>query len=45
MSQVEALYQGGVKAFSEGRYHEAVRFALAALALDANLAAIHYLLN
>jgi hypothetical protein len=45
MSRTEDLYQRGAQAFSDKRYPEAVKFAVDALALDANLAAIHYLLG
>lgn len=43
--QVEALYQRGAQAFAAKGYREAIQFATAALALDVNLAAVHYLLG
>jgi hypothetical protein len=45
VSRLEHLYQCGAQAFTEQRYHEAVQFALRAIALNANLAVVHYLLG
>ncbi len=45
VSRLEHLYQCGVHAFSEQRYHEAAQIALRAIALNADLTAVHYLLG